>query len=151
MPWKTERNRVSINGLIPAGIWKHHMGPTPSEKYNRSRESPKKRRQICKNKYKWDEGSVTEMIRSLCWTSLAHRRKELRLTLMFKIVKGLVQIPTENILIPSDSRTREHRMIINSGISVQEPAAIGLHSFRELYRNGMNSAEPLLHSLQLSP
>ena len=36
----------------------------------------------------WAEGSVAEMIRSLCWTSLAHRRKEKRATTNIDVQDG---------------------------------------------------------------
>ena len=52
------------------------------------------------------------MIKSLGWTTLANRRRDLRLTLMYKMVFSLVEVPTEQLLIPADTRTRanhEHK------------------------------------------
>ena len=53
---------------------------------------------------------VTSMISTLGWTDLASRRKDLRLALFYKTVFGLLAVPTEDILLLADSRTRaSHR------------------------------------------
>ena len=51
--------------------------------------------------------SVTAIMEELGWESLADRRRDMRLCLMYKIVHGLVNIPTADILTPTDSRTRQ--------------------------------------------
>jgi len=53
------------------------------------------------------QSSVSVMIEKLKWPTLEHRRKNQRLTTMFKIVHGLVAVPTTS-LIPADSRTRSN-------------------------------------------
>ena len=50
--------------------------------------------------------SVTDMIHKLGWKDLATRRKELRLTLLYKMVHGLVAVPASDYLTPADKRTR---------------------------------------------
>ncbi|KAH3852196.1 hypothetical protein DPMN_094697 [Dreissena polymorpha] len=40
--------------------------------------------------------SVTSMMNELGWKLLAHRRREQRLTLLFKIIHGLVAIPAND-------------------------------------------------------
>jgi hypothetical protein len=53
--------------------------------------------------------SVTRMIQKLGWKNLKERRKDIRLTMLYKIVNDIANIPKEEILIPSDNRTRsEH-------------------------------------------
>ena len=52
--------------------------------------------------------SVTNMISTLGWRSLAYRRTDARLCLMYKIVNGLVAIPCENYLIPFTRSSRLH-------------------------------------------
>jgi hypothetical protein len=53
--------------------------------------------------------SVTRMIQELGWKNLQERRKDLRLTMLYKIVNDIANVPKEEILIPSDNRTRsEH-------------------------------------------
>ncbi|KAK3096436.1 hypothetical protein FSP39_000095 [Pinctada imbricata] len=51
-------------------------------------------------------GAVTGMIAHLGWESLATRRAKSRLTMMFKITHGLVDIPHEQHLVAGDRRTR---------------------------------------------
>ena len=60
-----------------------------------------------KHDYKWNS-SVTQMIRDLGWTSLAHRRKEIRLTLFYKIIHNITTVPTDDILVKADARTRSN-------------------------------------------
>ena len=50
--------------------------------------------------------SVSSMLSTLGWTDLATRRKDLRLALFYKVVQGLVAMPTDDFLIKADSRTR---------------------------------------------
>ncbi len=55
------------------------------------------------------QASVTKMLEDLEWDSLADRRLDLRLALMFKVVHGLVAVTAEDIgstLQPADGRTR---------------------------------------------
>jgi len=53
--------------------------------------------------------SVSKMIQELEWKELEQRRKDIRLTMLYKIVHEIVHIPKEGILIPADKRTRsEH-------------------------------------------
>ena len=51
--------------------------------------------------------SVTNMIDSLGWPTLAERRLKTRLIMLFKITHCLIAIPS-HVLIPSDSRTRKN-------------------------------------------
>ena len=51
------------------------------------------------------QSSVSVMLEKLQWPTLEHRRKNQRLTTMFKIVHGLVAVPTSS-LIPADPRTK---------------------------------------------
>ena len=50
--------------------------------------------------------SVTSIIATLGWPTLAERRIKTRLIMMYKITHALIAIPN-NILIPTDSRTRK--------------------------------------------
>jgi hypothetical protein len=52
--------------------------------------------------------SVTSMIDTLGWPILAERRLKTRLIMMYKITHALIAIPN-NILIPTDSRTRKYQ------------------------------------------
>ena len=50
--------------------------------------------------------SVTDMMTALEWDSLASRRQDLRLILMYQIVHKKVAIPSDSLLTRTDNRTR---------------------------------------------
>jgi len=50
--------------------------------------------------------SVTSLLKDLNWAPLKDRRRNIRLSLLFKIVKGRVSVQKEDALIPADGRTR---------------------------------------------
>ena len=54
------------------------------------------------------KSSVTEMIADLGWDTLQKRRDLARLSMMYRIVHNLVDIPVEPYLTPSTSMTRGH-------------------------------------------
>ena len=53
--------------------------------------------------------SVTAMLDKLDWPPLEKRRKNQRLTVMFKIVDGLVAVPSSH-LVQADSRTKANHI-----------------------------------------
>ena len=54
--------------------------------------------------------SVTSMLQHLQWESLESRRAKIQLTLFFKVVNDLIDIPAADYLTPAISRTRSsHR------------------------------------------
>ena len=56
--------------------------------------------------------SVTQLLKDLHWLQLKDRRRDIRLSLMYRIVMGKVVKPVDDILLPADSRTRskhEHK------------------------------------------
>ena len=50
--------------------------------------------------------SVSEMLDHLNWETLESRRTKAQLTMMFRIVNSLVDVPLEQYLTPASSRTR---------------------------------------------
>jgi len=50
--------------------------------------------------------SVTQMLKDLGWESLADRRRDLRLALLYKIVNHFAKVTTDDTLIPAYLRTR---------------------------------------------
>ena len=50
--------------------------------------------------------SVTNILKDLDWKPLKDRRRDIRLTLLYKIVTGKVAVQAEGALLPADSRTR---------------------------------------------
>jgi len=68
------------------------------------------------NNYKWDS-SVTAMLKSLNWQSLSSRRREARVTLLYKIIHGLVAVPCDEFISRNFSKTRSsnsHRLKVFS-------------------------------------
>ena len=50
--------------------------------------------------------SVTDMLQDLDWESLESRRVKIQLTLLFKVIQDLVDIPASAYLTPASTRTR---------------------------------------------
>ena len=50
--------------------------------------------------------SVSSMIDQLQWESLESRRSNIQLNLFFKVIHNLIDIPADNYLTPSTTRTR---------------------------------------------
>ena len=56
------------------------------------------------NNYK-RKSSVTALIRDLSWTDLQTRRKNFRLTSLYKILNRLIAVPVSDLLTPPNERT----------------------------------------------
>ena len=54
--------------------------------------------------------SLTGILEQLKWESLKNRRKDSRLIMLYKGLKGAASIPT-NDLVPSNRRTRNHHFL----------------------------------------
>lgn len=55
--------------------------------------------------------SVTSMLDHLEWESLESRRAKNQLTMLFKIIHGLVDIPACDYLVPASTRTRSQHSL----------------------------------------
>ena len=51
---------------------------------------------------------VTNMLKELGWLALKDRRRDIRLALLYQIVKGKVAVQAEDTLVTSDPRTRRN-------------------------------------------
>ena len=61
--------------------------------------------------YSYETGSMTGILEELKWETLQKRRKDKRLILMYKGLKGKARIPTDD-LIPKNRRCRnQHSMV----------------------------------------
>ena len=56
--------------------------------------------------------SVTSMLNSLQWDTLQHRRQQIKVTMLFRVINGLVAIPTQPYLVPrgASTSTRGHNL-----------------------------------------
>ena len=55
--------------------------------------------------YSYETGSMTGILEELKWETLQKRRKDNRLILLYKVLKGKARIPTDDI-IPKNRRCR---------------------------------------------
>ena len=58
----------------------------------------------------YETGSITGILKQLKWESLKKRRKDNRLIMLYKGLKGAANIPTNN-LVPPIRRTRNHHSL----------------------------------------
>lgn len=87
-------------------VWDPHTSESTSKIEMVQRRSA---RYAC-NRYH-NISSVSNMLNTLNWPQLAQRRLRTRLVMMYKITHQLVAIPSNAVLIPSDSRTRKHHTL----------------------------------------
>jgi hypothetical protein len=74
-------------------------------------------RYVCNDYHSRTPGCVTNMLSDLGWESLESRRRQSRLTMMFRIEKNLVDIPLNKYLQRSDARTRGNHRFFQERIS----------------------------------
>ena len=84
-------------------VWDPHLQAQKS-----ALEQVQKRaaRYVCNNYTSRTPGCVTKMLDDLKWEPLEARRRHDRLSMLYRIQHGMVDIPTNKYLRPSDSRTR---------------------------------------------
>ena len=85
--------------------------------------------------------SVTSMLEHLEWETLETRRAKYHLTMMFKIIHGVVDIPADDHLTAASTRTRAH----HSHKFRHIPASTDYYktaSFRRLFTFGIPSWPP---------
>ena len=82
----------------------------PHQKFNQGKLEMVQRRaaRFVKSRYRRTD-SVTAMLDELGWPILSKRRKEAQLTLYYKIINYLAQVPHEHILTKAYEGTRKYR------------------------------------------
>ena len=88
----TIKNNFFINKLITMDLMKIEMVQRRSARY-------------VTNRYR-NMSSVTDMLEELNWESLESRRTKIQLTLLYKIMNGMVDIPTSPYVTQASARTR---------------------------------------------
>ena len=66
--------------------------------------------------YSYETGSMTGILGQLKWESLKKRRKDNRLILLYKGLKGKASVPTDD-LIPKTRRYRKHTVAFQTPIA----------------------------------
>ena len=112
---------ISVSNILTVGV---HLSSTPSisgpgsatdcctvwsphtqEYINKLEMVQRRAARYVTNRYH-NTSSVTSMLDHLEWESLEARRTKSQLTMMFKIINDLVNIPQEEYLTPASKRTR---------------------------------------------
>ena len=81
--------------------------------------------------------SVTSMLDHLDWESLEAWRAKTQLTMLFKIIHGLVDILAEDYLVPGSTRTRSQHSLKFLQIPVSSPSIINSAFSPELFVVGI--------------
>ena len=76
-----------------------------------------------KSKYERSKGTVTRLLKELEWQTLEERRKNIRLTLMYKISNNLIDIPSDRYLTPATRLSR----LNNSKSYLHHSTRLNLH------------------------
>ena len=99
------------------GLWQFGLGP-PGVVLQEELESVQKRAaRFVTGNYNYETGSMTGIIVQLKWESLKKRRKDNRLILLYKGLKGKASVPTDD-LIPKTRRCRnQHSMAFQTPIA----------------------------------
>ena len=87
--------------------------------------------------YSYETGSMTGILEELKWETLQKRRKDNRLILLYKGLKGIARIPTDD-LIPKNRRCRNQNSLVFQ-IPTASKDAYKKVSFPKLLGTGMSS------------
>ena len=90
-------------GVLLYTVWSPHIQEATQKL---EMVQPKAARYVT-NRYR-NTSSVTSMLDHLQWEPLESRRIKHRLAMMFKILHGLIDIPTDKYLTPANTRMRSH-------------------------------------------
>ena len=85
-------------------------GPNTNEYVNTVEMVQRRAVRYITNRYR-KTSTVTSMLDHLKLESLEARRAKTQLTMLFKIIHGLVDIPTEDYLVPASTRTRSQHSL----------------------------------------
>ena len=124
-------------------IWDPHNGKLQEEL---EKVQNRAARFVTKN-YVYETRSMTDILGQLKWESLKKRRKDNRLILLYKCLKGKARIPTDD-LIPKTRRCRNQH-----SLAFQIPSAskdVYKHSFPQTIRDWNDLPESLISSSELS-
>ena len=76
-------------------------------------------RVVNKKSYWERDVSPTELLQDLGWGTLAERRKEQRLTMMYKIKNNLVAVPSTQLVAPQRPQRRPQQEVPRKGFHMQ--------------------------------
>ena len=97
--------------------------------------------------YSYETGSMTGILEELKWETLQKRRKDNRLILLYKGLKGKARIPTDD-LIPKNRRCRNNSLVFQ--IPTASKDAYKKSFFPQTIRNWNGLPDSLISSAELS-
>ena len=98
--------------------------------------------------YTYEKGSMTDILKKLKWESLQKRRKDNRIILLNKGLKGRAKLPTDD-LFPKNRRCRNQHSLAFQILSARTNA--NLHSFfPQTIRDWNELPDSLISSAELS-
>ena len=101
-------------GAPSPGLWQFCLGPPRCSSPGRIRKHTAR---FVTGNYNYETGSMTGILGQLKWESLKKRRKDNRLILLYKGLKGKASVPT-NDLIPKTRHCRnQHSMAFQTPIA----------------------------------
>ena len=104
-----------------SAIWSQ---PSPGQRYRLAQEHPEASGRFTAQNYS-RYTSVSALLKDLDWSPLKDRRRDIRLTFLFEIIKGKVAVQADGSLVAAGSRTRKRH----------EQKYIHLHVCTEQFRN----------------
>ena len=111
------------NGIlnVPKHGNKHdliHFVTPPGVVLQEELESVQKRAaRFVKGNYNYETGSMTGILGQLKWESLKKRRKDNRLILLYKGLKGRASVPTDNLIHKTRRCRNQHSMAFQTPIA----------------------------------
>jgi len=84
--------------------------------------------------------SVSSLVKDLNWAPLKDRRRDIRLAMLFKIVKCNIPVQVDTILLPVDPRTRHHH--ISKFRHILSHSATNIRFLLEQYLSGTLFLQP---------
>ena len=121
-------------------VWDPHYNGLNDELENVQKRAA---RFVTRN-YRYETGSMTGILEELKWETLQKRRKDNRLILLYKGLKGKARIPTDD-LIPKNRRCRNQHSLV---FHIPTASTTRKVSFPKVSGTGMSSlilSSPLLN------
>ena len=112
-----KRGSLQRIGAPSPGLRQFGLGPPRCSSPGRIRSVQKRAARFVTGNYNYETGSMTGILGQLKWESLKKRRKDNRLILLYKGLKGRASVPTDD-LIPKTRRCRnQHSLAFQTPIA----------------------------------
>ena len=127
-----------------SSVWDPHTGKLQEEL---EKVQNRAARFVTRN-YVYENGSMTDILGQLEWESLKQRRKDNRLILLFKGLKGKARIPTDDLIPKTRCGRNQHSLTFQKPSSSKDVYKYSL--FPQTIRDWNDLPESLISSSELS-